>query len=275
MTRNAESSAGLTTVLALCLLACGSVDDHLADLDSPDPEVRQSAAYRLLLKGKVAAPALIALVDTGSGNRRFIATQLLGKIGDPRAVKPLIRQLQQAQETPLRQVAAESLGKLGDTLAVGPLAVALETETEVAVRLAAVQALATLRHADGAVYELALEDRHSDVRKQALLALVRFAPDDLEPNLKNLADDPDPALRYLVVQLLPRLGDAAVPVLMEALDDSNGAVREEAALALGRLQATEAEEALIDLMARSHDPDGAAARQALRQITGIDFVPTD
>ena len=108
-----------------------------------------------------------------------------------------------------------------------------------------------------------------------MLALVRFAPDDLEPNLKNLADDPDPALRYLVVQLLQRLGDAAVPVLTEALDDSNGAVREEAALALGRLQATEAKEALIDLMARSRDPDGAAARQALRQSTGIDFVPTD
>lgn len=275
MTRRAEFSVCWTAVLALCLLACGSVDDHLADLDSPDPEVRQSAAYRLLLKGRVAAPALIALVDTGSGNRRFIATQLLGKIGDPRAVEPLIRQLQQAQETALRQVAAEALGKLGDSRVVGSLGDALETEEEFVVRLAAVQALATLRHADAAVYEVALTDGHPQVRKQALLALVRFAPDDLEPHLLHLADDPDPGLRYLVVQLLGRFGAAAVPVLIQALSDDNGAVREEAALALGRLQATEAKEALIDLMASSRDPDGDAARQALRQITGIDFVPTD
>ncbi|HJP31455.1 MAG: HEAT repeat domain-containing protein [Candidatus Latescibacteria bacterium] len=276
MTRVADITIfGRLAALATCLLACGSIDEHLADLDSPDPGVRQSAAYRLLLKGKAAAPALIAVVDSGSGNRRFIATQLLGKIGDPRAVVPLITQLQEASASPLRQAAAEALGKLGDDRAIGPLIEAVKTETEVTVRLSAVQGLATLRHADVSVYEHALEDWHPDVRKQGLLALVKFAPGGLEPHLRHLTGDPDPGLRYLVVQLLSRIGASAVPALIEALNDSTGAVREEAALALGRLGATEAKEALIDLMARSRDPDGEAARQALRQITGIDFVPTE
>ena len=68
MTRVADITIfGRLAALATCLLACGSIDEHLADLDSPDPGVRQSAAYRLLLKGKAAAPALIAVVDSGSG----------------------------------------------------------------------------------------------------------------------------------------------------------------------------------------------------------------
>ncbi|MBT4498557.1 MAG: hypothetical protein HOC74_12590, partial [Gemmatimonadetes bacterium] len=48
-------------------------------------------------------------------------------------------------------------------------------------------------------------------------------------------------------------------------------VREEAATALGKLGALEAREALIDLMTRSSNPDGDAARKALKAITGVDY----
>lgn len=271
-----ESAVGFAAVVALCLQACGPTDEHVADLDSADPGKRQAAAYQLLLKGNAAVPALIALVDTGADNSRFIATQLLGKIGDPRAVEPLLVQLQQAQETALRQAAAEALGKLGDERAISPLIRALTTDTKVVVRQEAIQALTRLRHTEVSVYAAALSDWHPEVRRGALLALVQFVPDGLQEFLLQLADDPDPSLRYLVVQLLPRIEPAAaVPVLIHALEDNTGAVRQEAALALGRLKATDAREALIDLVGRSTDSDGDAARQALLEITGIDFVPFD
>jgi HEAT repeat protein len=258
------------------LLACGSIDEHIRDLGSEDLSVRETAAYRLLLKGKVAAPALIAVIDTGSGNRAYIATQLLGKIGAARAVEPLIQQLTTARSTALREATAEALGKTGDDRAITPLRTAALSDSVAAVRVAAVQALATLRYEDTAVYATALQDWHPDVRHRALLALVRLARSELGPYLTPLADDPDSQVRYLVVQLLGSAQRAeAIPLLIDALDDSTGAIREEAALALGRFQAMEAKSALIDLMVRSDDPDGLAARKALRQITGVDWAPTD
>ena len=79
-------------------------------------------------------------------------------------------------------------------------------------------------------------------------------------------------MQRLAVQLLDRCGgERGTEPLIEALRDESGPVREEAALALGRLKAEAAREELMDLMTRSHAPDGEAAREALELITGVQY----
>ena len=70
---------------------------------------------------------------------RKAAAQVLGEIGDVRAVEPLIVALKNKHED-LRKTAAEALGKIGDARAVEPLRVALKDEDR-DVRKAAAKAL--------------------------------------------------------------------------------------------------------------------------------------
>jgi len=234
--------------------------------------VRKSAAFKLLLRGKAVVPRLLQVLEEGPDSNRYIAVQLLGKIGDKRATEPLISVLEKETEAALREEAAEALGKLGDERAIEPLLRALEQDELMAVRVEAVRGLANLRFREPGPLVAALEDWAPDVRKEALLGLVRQQYEGLGTHLFHLVQDPDPNIRYLVVQLLGKLGgEKAIGLLIETLEDESGGVREEAANALGRLRAMAAKEALIDLMTRSQNPDGEAARRALREITGIEY----
>jgi HEAT repeat protein len=58
---------------------------------------------------------------------RKAAAEALGKIGDTRAVEPLIAALK-TRDSDVRQAAAEALGKIGDARAVEPLIAALKDE---------------------------------------------------------------------------------------------------------------------------------------------------
>lgn len=262
-------------ILALC--GCDSTEENIELLDSPDSEVRQSASLRLLLIGESAVPGLLRVLAEGADSTRYIVVQLLGKIGDHRATESLSRILREEQVVPIREETAEALGKLGDDRAMAPLIDALREDEVPEVRVEAVRGLVNLRHADPAPLVAALNDWFPDVRKEALVGLVRLRHEsEVDAELPRLTRDPDASVRYIAVQLLGRRrGEWAVPLLIAALEDEIGSVREEAAAALGRLGATEAIDALIDLMTRSTDPDGEAARRALREITGVDYRVVD
>jgi HEAT repeat protein len=74
------------------------------------------------------------------------AALMLGKLGDIRAVEPLIRALEApGYQTPL--YAAEALGKLGDSRAVEPLILLASTGRD-KTREAALEALKRLGYAD-------------------------------------------------------------------------------------------------------------------------------
>ena len=104
------------------------------------------------------------------------------------------------------------------------------------------------------------------------MGLVRLQSQGLSPELVRLAQDTDATLRYIAVQLLARCDSGqAVDPLIAALRDENGPVREEAARSLGRLKAEAARVELLDLMTRSHHPDGTAAAEALELITGTRY----
>jgi HEAT repeat protein len=123
----------------------------------------------------------------------------LGKIGDPRAVEPLIAALE--GNTPeASRAAAEALGHLGDVRAVGALILALEGNGH-GVGCAAVRALVQIGdpRVVGALIG-ALKNRDHSVRSAAFDALVLIGdPRAIEPLTaaylaKNCADGADAAI---------------------------------------------------------------------------------
>jgi HEAT repeat protein len=121
----------------------------LSDLRNFDKEKRRTAVMKLgMVGGDEAIRALIMTVKNHHEDLivRGRAALMLGKLGDPRAVLPLIQVLDApGLQTPLN--AAQALGKLGDPRAIQPLLSLLHSSNE-KVREAALESLKRLGHGD-------------------------------------------------------------------------------------------------------------------------------
>ncbi len=95
----------------------------LVELRDVNKEKRRTAVMKLgMAGGDQAIRALMQAVQNDYEDLivRGRAALMLGKLGDPRAVEPLIRALgAPGHQTPLH--AAEALGKIGDPRAIEPL----------------------------------------------------------------------------------------------------------------------------------------------------------
>ncbi|MFO7322789.1 MAG: HEAT repeat domain-containing protein [Chloroflexota bacterium] len=101
----------------------------LAELRDFDKEKRRTAVMKLgMIGGEEAVQTLIMVVKNRNEDLivRGRAALMLGKLGDTRAVGPLIEALD-APGYQTRLYAVQSLGKLGDQRAIGPLLRMFET----------------------------------------------------------------------------------------------------------------------------------------------------
>ena len=102
------------------------VDGLIAAFSSADQSVRKFSATALSWNHEArVSDALISLLGDKDYYVCLEAAKSLGKIGDPRAVEPLIEVLQSG--SPPREV-ARALGEIGDLRAVQPLIDALEAQ---------------------------------------------------------------------------------------------------------------------------------------------------
>lgn len=99
------------------------IKQYLVELRDYNKEKRRTAVMKLgLAGGDKAIKALIVAVQNRNEDLivRGRAALMLGKLGDTRAVLPLIKALDApGMQTPLH--AAQALGKLGDSRAIKPL----------------------------------------------------------------------------------------------------------------------------------------------------------
>ena len=92
-------------------------------MNDEDSDVRWKS---LLALGKIGEPAVKPLLNAFESNdwhMRGRAAEVLGKIGDERAIKPLIRALNSRDKTQNKYVRGrivEALGRIGDERAVVP-----------------------------------------------------------------------------------------------------------------------------------------------------------
>lgn len=126
-----------------------NIKQYLAELRDYNKEKRRTAVMKLgLAGGDQAITALILAVQNRNEDLivRGRAALMLGKLGDPRAVIPLIKALDApGMQTPLN--AAQALGKLGDPRAIKPL-VLLASSDDDKLRAAALEALERLGYSE-------------------------------------------------------------------------------------------------------------------------------
>jgi HEAT repeat protein len=117
----------------------------LSELRDVNKEKRRTAVMKLgMMGGDEATLTLMTTVQNPNEDLivRGRAAMMLGKLGDKRAVDPLIFALD-APGYQTKVHAAESLGKLGDKRAIPSLIYVAETETDT-IRAAALTALERL-----------------------------------------------------------------------------------------------------------------------------------
>ncbi len=181
---------------------------------------------------------------------RIAAIQALGKMGDDRAIVPLMDILgDQSENYRLRLAAAESLGRLGDAQALNPLINIVNDEEEPSQYLkeSAVKALGML----------------GDIR--ALEPLLDMF--ESQKGLKNKFN----FLKEQIVEAIGRLGfnhSRAQNVLLEALKDEAACVRLSAVESLSEVGDETCVQALKQCLFDTDDDVAIAAAAALFQLGG-------
>lgn len=154
------------TVRFLVAHALGMIGDSRAvkplvtALHTADPDTQWAAARALAEIGSAAVPALVALLEGDDPALRDIAAGVLGTIGDPRALTPLQRALEQHGKADFAHThhfgAASGLEKFGE--AATPAFVAVLNHDEPLVRARAAASLGIIRSASATDALIALLD---------------------------------------------------------------------------------------------------------------------
>ncbi len=196
-------------------------------LDDPEPEVRRRAMVALGVLGDPAGAeaARKALADPA---QRMDAIRTIVRLKDRLAVKPLCEVLLADPKAEVRRAAAEALRELASPEAADALRKAM-TDGSPLVRLEAAKALGLLAQR-GEVSGEALEDlldrlardlKGGDVaaRRSAAWTLGRVGTDRALDLLVGAMNDPEPPVRWSVMEALGALGDLrAVPPLIDFLE---------------------------------------------------------
>ena len=261
------------------LIACESQADHInrliLQLGDSNTAV-QTRAYKELtaMDGSAVAPLIKALGSNQNPAIRRSAVRALMEIGDASAIDPLAAALGDADPA-VRQEAASGLTGFG-AAAVPHLTTALQG-TNTQIRTASAVTLGKIGDAT-AVQPLidALGDSDGLLRQAAANALGQLKdPRAVTPLIAALKDHDGP-VRAVAIDALVNIGAASVDPLLAAMSDSysyvitqDGAqleIRQEAALALGRIGDTRTILPLINALGNADLPFSRDAASALAAI---------
>lgn len=190
--------------------------------------VHKAGVETLTRIGAIAVEPLIEALGNNDGwEVRRAAAEALGEICDERAVKPLIKALEDGNKY-VRSHAAWALGEIGDAGAVGSLLELLEDDAKLSpgedsVQSHAAQALGFIGDARAveplikALGPEPLDDQNEYFRFQCSVALTRFGSAAVAPLIKALGNQSE-AVYESAVEALGHIGAVAVDPLIEALD---------------------------------------------------------
>jgi HEAT repeat protein len=164
------------------------------------------------------------------------AARSLKKVGDERAVVPLIRSLKYESwqdESPIltsvREFSAEALGAIGDRRAVEALIQSVKEDVVEGVRWRSVFALGKIGEGDHSVTEVLIDALNNDswvVRENAAKSLGNLALIEAVEPLISLLGDKEWRVRKQAINALGKIGsDEAVKPLLRLLYDGDADVR--------------------------------------------------
>jgi HEAT repeat protein len=224
--------------------------------------LQKKAQDALIEMGPIAVEHLCLLLQADDHVLRFYAADLLTKIHDVRAIKPLISVLG-VRENAVGQLAADGLVGIGVS-AVDELMFSLSNPNPI-VRQLAIKALGQIkdRRAFFALLD-ALDDQILDVRRQALVAIMNFEGDLVTDAALTALQDP--GLRVEASLLLGERKDVrALPYLIETLRGSDPFAAERAHRVLVLIGKPGVEELIRIVRDRNLDYPMREIRQTLEQ----------
>jgi HEAT repeat protein len=200
------------------------LEDALTD---PKVEVRKAAAQSLgQLKATDAVDVLAACMNDEEESVRIAAVQALIAIGSPSTVTPLIAALK-LDNADIRIEAATALGKMKAEAALEALAEALDDPDE-ELQLAACRAIGQIASESGSqplANKLANASTSAKVRMACIDALAGTGGSVALKALVDTLADSDERIRESATTAIIKIGDAAVPSIMEGLRSENSTVR--------------------------------------------------
>lgn len=221
----------------------------LRAMEDIDPRVQQLAASLAVSKGIVeAGPLLMQWLSHWDENMRLAAAEGLGKLGDPAAVKSLVRALEDP-EPKVRLGVAQALGQLKtkDNQEVVALLGRIR-DTNIKVRQAVVEVLGTKKDRRSVIPLIScLGDTSGDVRLAAVSALREIGDPGSGPALARLTRDSNPEVASAAVESLGQLRYlGATEALIDLVRTGSRELRQAAARALGSMGTPQAIDALVD-----------------------------
>jgi HEAT repeat protein len=207
-----------------------------------DKSVYSAAQENLIEIGDSSINELLEVLKDEDAEVRCRATEVLGNIGHPSALSGLMEALKDEDEQ-VRGKAAWALGKIRSPIAISAL---LETFNDV-----------------------------EDVWKETIWALGEIGDATTAPYLIELLHNEKLkwSLQGDIAKALGKLGEDAIPDLIEAMSDGDASVREGAAKALGIIGATTAVPFLIDALRDENWLVRGKAAEALGKIGDSRAVP--
>jgi HEAT repeat protein len=231
-----ENSPGVIDAITEALQSFdrARVTDLLLDARTAEGKLSPNVLKALAAAG-VTAETEVSQLSAGDVTGRVRAAERLARLGDTKAVQPLIDALTGAKEIQVRVKAAEALGALRDRRAVDSL-VSTSRAQETEVRAASVTALGLIAdHTAAEALFVAARDGETIVREAAVrsLSALGISVEKVSPDLSSS----NWQVRAAAVTTLARLGDrGALPLIVAALKDSDSRVRSESARTLGAPQ---------------------------------------
>jgi HEAT repeat protein len=216
----------------------------IATVGTKNRELHKAATGALRKTGVPDVETLINALSVQNLDVRIGSAELLGLIGDPRAVKPLITSLKD-ENSRVREAATGALGNISSPESVTSLIATLKDE-EMDVRKAAATALGKLSDLQSAEHLIAaLSDQEGEVRKAAAKALGNLGdPRFVPPLIAALRDEYVENVRWTYSSALAEIGAPAVEPLFKALRDKNSRVREGVVRALDHIELKSTDEEL-------------------------------
>ena len=226
----------------------GAVDFLIKYLSKKvDNEVKSYAANAIIrICDKKAPKQLLKLLRHESWITRMKATEILGEIGDKRAVNPLIRILRTDPEPSVKEWAAIALGKIREKKASKPLVASLISDPNATVRMEAAIALGLIKEkkALNPLLDAYYLDDDYRVKWAAAASLAKMDAekskdiiDELSANLIDvIRTEKDEMILGAAAKTLGEIGnEITAKILLKTMKVSKELVRLEINLALGRM----------------------------------------
>ena len=207
----------------------------LAVLSRPVRHFRSFAIETLgQLGDRRAVESLITLLQDTEIS--WEAASALGRIGDPKALAPLIKALDSHDPTYCRPFVV-ALGKIGDPIAIETLLTCLDSRYPGHVRLGAVEALAGFGQIAIPTLLECLDNPEKDIQEEVAIALGLLGlPNGLHFILKTLQESNITELRMGAALALGIIGDEiALDPLVSAINEDKWRVRQEAIIAVRKI----------------------------------------